>query len=253
MNFFYVVNGKRLKQSLIIIIAAFFTASILYMGNQQQSVFSIKEGPMAIYKGEKSGKNIALTFDINWGDEQPDKVLDVLKNEGVKNTTFFISASWAERHPQVVERIVKEGHDIGSMGYHYRNYADWDEKKIKRDILLADTTFKKLGIKDIKLLRTPNGNFNKKVLKIADSYGYSIVHYSVDSKDYTNPGVEKIVENVVPNVSAGDIILLHASDSATQTHKALPLIIKGLKSKSLQSVTVDELISNAEIRSSEIK
>lgn len=253
MKFFYVINGRRLKQSLIIIIAAFFTASILYMGNQQQSVFSTKEGPMAIYKGEKNGKNVALTFDINWGDEQAEKILDVLKNEGIKNTTFFISASWAERHPQVVERIVKEGHDIGSMGYHYRNYADWDEKKIKRDILLADTTLEKLGVKDVKFLRTPNGNFNKKILQIADSYGYSIVHYSVDSKDYTNPGVDKIVENVVPNVSAGDIVLLHASDSATQTDKALPHIIKGLKDKKLQSVTVDELISNAEIRSSEIK
>jgi len=250
---FYVINGKRLKQSLIVVIAAFFSASILYLGNLQQLVFLTKEGPMAIYKGEKAGKNVSLTFDISWGDEQAEKVLDVLKNEGVKNTTFFISASWAERHPQIVERIIKEGHEIGSMGYHYRNYADWDDKKIKRDILLADTTLKKLGIKEIKFLRPPNGNFNKRILRIADSYGYSIVHYSIDSKDYTNPGVDKIVDNVVSNVSGGDIILLHASDSATQTHKALPLIIKGLKAKKLQSVSIEELISNATIRSSEIK
>lgn len=253
MNFFYVINGKRVKQSLIIIIAAFFTASILYMGNLQQSVFSTKDGPMAIYKGEASGNNVALTFDISWGDEQADKILDVLKNAGVKNTTFFISASWAERHPQVVERIIKEGHDIGSMGYHYRNYADWDDKKIKRDILMADEALKKLGIKEIKYLRPPNGNFNKKILRIADGYGYSIVHYSIDSKDYTNPGVEKIVENVVPTMSGGDIILLHATDSATQTDKALPLIIKGLKAKQLQSVTIEQLVSNAKIDSSEIK
>ncbi|NSL52541.1 polysaccharide deacetylase family sporulation protein PdaB [Calidifontibacillus erzurumensis] len=250
---FYVINGKKVKQSLIVVIAAFFAALVLYMGNLQTAVFSTKEGPMAIYKGEKAGKKIALTFDINWGDEQAEKILDVLKNEGVKNTTFFISASWAERHPQIVERIIKEGHEIGSLGYHYRNYVDGDEKKIRRDILMAGETFKKLGVKDVKYFRTPNGNFNKKILRIADAYGYSIVHYSVDSKDYTNPGVDKIVENVVPAVSGGDIVLLHASDSALQTEKALPLIIKGLKAKSLKSVTIDELISNADIRTSEIK
>lgn len=254
MNFFFVINGRRLKQSLIIVLAAFFAASILYIGNLQQSVFfSTKDSPMAIYKGEKVGNSVALTFDISWGDEQADKILDVLKNEGVKNTTFFISASWAERHPQIVERIIKEGHAIGSLGYHYRNYSDWDDKKIKRDILIADEKLKKLGIKEIKFFRPPNGNFNKKILKAADSYGYATVHYSLDSKDYTNPGVEKIVANVVQHVSAGDIVLLNASDSATQTDKALPLIIKGLKDKKLQSVTIQQLVSNAEIKSSEIK
>lgn len=253
MKFFFVINGKRIKQSLIVVIAAFFSAGILYMGNLQQSVFSTKEGPMAIYKGENSGKNVALTFDLSWGDEQAEQILDVLKNEGIKNTTFFISASWAERHPQIVERMVKEGHAIGSMGYHYRNYADWDDRKIRRDILMADETLKKLGIKDIKYLRPPTGNFNKRILRIADSYGYSIVHYSVDSKDYTNPGVEKIVENVLSNVNRGDIILLNASDSATQTAKALPLIIKGLKSKQLVSVTIEDLISHSDVKSEEIK
>ncbi|WP_102349485.1 polysaccharide deacetylase family sporulation protein PdaB [Bacillus sp. Marseille-P3661] len=253
MKFFVVVNGKRIKQSLIVIIAAFFTASILYMGNQQQSVFSTEKGPMAIYKGEKADDKVALTFDISWGDERAPIILDTLKKEGIKNATFFISASWAERHPDILEQIVKEGHEVGSMGYHYRNYADWDDKKIRRDILMADETLKKLGIKELKYLRPPNGNFNKKILQIADSYGYSIVHWSVNSLDYTNPGIEKIVQNVVPNVNGGDIILLHASDSATQTEKALPQIIKGLKSKGLKIVTVSELISNADIKSNEVK
>lgn len=253
MKFFYVINGKRLKQSLIIVLAAFFTASILYIGSIQQSVFSTEKGPMAIYKGEKTDDNVALTFDISWGDERADKILDVLKNKGIKNATFFISASWAERHPQIVERIITDGHEIGSMGYHYRNYADWDDKKIRRDILLADEALKKLGIKDVKYLRPPNGNFNKRILRIADTYGYSIVHWSVDSRDYTNPGINNIVENVIPKLNGGDIILLNASDSATQTDKALPLIIDGLKSKGFTNVTVSELISNADIKSTEVK
>ncbi|WP_017754824.1 polysaccharide deacetylase family sporulation protein PdaB [Calidifontibacillus oryziterrae] len=253
MRFFYVVNGKKLKQLLIIVIAAFFTASILYIGTIQQSVFSTENGPMAIYKGESNDDSIALTFDISWGDERAEKILDVLKNEGIKNATFFVSASWAERHPQIVERIIKDGHEIGSMGYHYRNYSDWDDKKIRRDILLADGTLKKLGIKDIKYLRTPTGNFNKKILQIADTYGYTIVHWSIDSKDYTNPGVNLIVKNVIPKLTGGDIILLHASDSATQTEKALPLIIKGIKEKKLKNVTITELISNADIKSEEVK
>ncbi len=255
MNFFFIINGKKLKQTAIILIAAFFTAGILYIENiSYQSVFSSKDGPKAIYKGEGNEKEIALTFDISWGDEKAIPILDVLKENGISGATFFLSASWAERHPQIVERITKDGHEIGSMGYsHEHSYTEMEPAKVRRDILQAQDAFRKLGVKNIQLLRPPNGSFNKEILQIANSLGFTIIHWSVDSHDWMSPGKDIIVDNVIKNLKGGDIILLHASDSAKQTKDALPDIIQHIKNEGYENKTVSQLITNAKANSSEIK
>jgi peptidoglycan-N-acetylglucosamine deacetylase len=250
MNFFYVLNGKVIKQIVLIGVMAFFTAWFLYLGNiVQVPVFSAKDGPKAVYKGEK---DVALTFNIGWGDEKAEPILDVLKKHEVKSATFFLSASWAERHPELVNRIDKEGYEIGILGYEYKDYTEIEEDKVKQDISKAQTAFSKLNIKDIKLLRAPTGHFDQSTLKIAQRYGYTVVHWSIDSKDWTNPGVNIIRDNV-SKAKEGDIILLHASDSAKQTAKALPLILEDVKKKNLELVTVSEMIANAETNSNEIQ
>lgn len=250
MNFFYVLNGKIIKQILVIGVAAFFTAWFLFIGNTVQvPVFSAKDGPKAVYKGEK---DVALTFNIGWGDEQAEPILDTLKEHGVKSATFFLSASWAERHPDLVSRIAKDGYEIGMLGYEYIDYSEAEDKQISQDIAKAQTAFKKLNITNIKFLRAPTGHFNQSSLKIAQRYGYTMVHWSIDSKDWTNPGV-RVIEQNVSKAKKGDIILLHASDSATQTDKAIPLILDTLKKKNLRLVTVSEMIANADTKTSEIK
>lgn len=249
MNF-YVLNSKLLKQISLVVIAAFFTAWLLYMENLVNlPVFSTSNGPKAVFKGEK---DIALTFDIGWGDEKAGPILDELTKENVKSATFFLAGSWAERHPDLVERINKSGYEIGILGFNYLDYTELEDDKIRKDILNAQVAFGKLNIKDIKLLRAPTGHFDQRTLKIAERYGYTVVHWSIDSQDWTNPGVEKIVENV-KSADKGDIILLHASDSAKQTVKALPQIIGDIRAKGLKLVTVSEMIANGNAQSEEIK
>ncbi|NMH71993.1 polysaccharide deacetylase family sporulation protein PdaB [Bacillus sp. RO2] len=254
MTNFYVINGRKLKQLSIIILAAFFTAGILYIENfSNQPVFSTKDGPRAIYKGEGGNKEVALSFDISWGDEKALPILDLLKQNGVTGVTFFLSASWAERHPDIVKRIVEDGHEIGSMGYAYENYRDLEDLKVKRDILKSLDVFEKLEVKKVNLLRPPKGAFDKRVLEIANSLGFTVVHWSVDSHDLINPGKEIIVDNVTKNLSNGDIVLLHASDSAKQTEDALPEIIQFIKDKGYEISSVTELINNTKAKSKEVQ
>lgn len=253
MNFIWIWNGKKIKQYMIVIVAAFFTAGIIYVERSQVTVFSPSTEASAIYKAETSDKKIALTFNISWGEEKAIPILDILKEKGISNATFFLSASWAERHPDIVERIVKDGHEIGNHGYRYENYPQWEDDKIRKDIQRAHNTLYELTNKPTKLLRPPNGNFDKRVLKIAETQKYMLIHWSVDSKDYTNPGVEQIISNVIDHVTGGDIILFHASDRVKQTHKALPTIIESLKKKDYEFVTVTELLTNTDAKSSEIK
>jgi polysaccharide deacetylase family sporulation protein PdaB len=250
LKFFYVLNSKLLKQISLILIAAFFTAWLLYMENiVNLPVFSTSSGPKAVYRGEK---DVALTFNIGWGDEKAEPIIDELNKENVKSATFFLAGSWAERHPDLVEKIKKSGFEIGILGYNYKDYTALEDADIRKDILNAQVAFGKLNIKDIKILRAPTGHFDERTLKIAERYGYTVVHWSIDSQDWTNPGVEKIVENV-KDTKKGDIILLHASDSAKQTVKALPQIIADLQGKGLKFVTVSEMIANGNAKSEEIK
>ncbi len=248
MNNFYVLNGKRLKQLTLIVVVSFFTAWFLYMENiVQVPVFSSKDGPKAVYKGEKG---IALTFNIGWGDEKAEPILDILKKEKV-TATFFLAGSWAERHPDLIARISKEGHEIGILGYDYVDYSDVKEEKINQDVSKAKTAFEKLKVENISLFRAPTGHFDQNALTITNRYSYTLVHWSVDSKDWTNPGTEQIIKNVAP-AKKGDIVLLHASDSAKQTASALPEIIDNLKGKNLKFVTVSEMLSNADSSSKEV-
>ncbi|WP_458110594.1 polysaccharide deacetylase family sporulation protein PdaB [Bacillus sp. PK6-013] len=254
MNHFYVWHMKRIKQLIIIMIAAFATASFFYVQNLLPlPVFSTESGAKAVYRGDSDTNEVALTFNISWGDQKAMPILDTLKANGIKDATFFLSASWAERHPDVVERIRKDGHQIGSMGYAYKNYSQMKKSEIKKDLTKAQNSFQKLGLEDLTLLRPPTGQFNKDVLNVAKQYGYTVVHYSINSDDWTNPGVQKIVQNVNETVSAGDIVLFHASDSAKQTKEALPEIVHHLRSKGLKNVTVSDLIANTDAKSSEVK
>jgi len=254
VNHFYVWHMKRIKQLIIIMIAAFATASFFYVQNLLPlPVFSTDSGAKAVYRGDSDTNEVALTFNISWGDQKAMPILDTLKANGIKDATFFLSASWAERHPDVVERIRKDGHQIGSMGYAYKNYSQMKKSEIKKDLTKAQNSFQKLGLDDLTLLRPPTGQFNKDVLDVAKQYGYTVVHYSINSDDWTNPGVQKIVQNVNETVNAGDIVLFHASDSAKQTKEALPEIVHHLRSKGLKNVTVSDLIANTDAKSSEVK
>lgn len=248
MNFFYVLNSKSLKQFALIVVVSFFTAWFLYVENIVQiPVFSSKDGPKAVYKGEKG---VALTFNIGWGDKNAEPILDILKEEKV-NATFFLAGAWAERHPELVSRISKEGHEIGILGYDYVDYSEVKDEKISQDVSKAKTAFEKLKVDNILLARAPTGHFNQSALTITDQYHYTLVHWSIDSKDWTNPGSQQIIKKAT-SAKKGDIVLLHASDSAKQTVKALPEIIEKLQKKNLKFVTVSEMISNADSKSKEV-
>ncbi|MFT4415768.1 polysaccharide deacetylase family sporulation protein PdaB [Fredinandcohnia humi] len=254
MNFFYILSGKKIKQAMIILVAAFFTAGIFYIEKGNISpVFSTENGPRVIYQGEQNEKTVSLTFNITWGDTKALPIIDILQKEGIKKATFFLSAAWAERHPDIVERIVKDGHEIGIKGYDYKNYTTLEDAQIKKDIYKAQDVFKKLGVKTTTFLRTPDENIDSRVVKIADSLGFTVVHWSIDSNDWNNPGVDQITNNVVSKVKGGDIILFHASDSAKQTAQALPTILHEVKKKGYSFVSVSDMLNNANVKSESIE
>ncbi|TCW36719.1 polysaccharide deacetylase family sporulation protein PdaB [Laceyella sacchari] len=249
MNMFLVLSAKRLKSTFFIILALFFAMGIFYAENKNiQVFFPIDPGPSAIYSVETNKKQVALTFDISWGEERTGPILDVLEQKGLKKATFFLSSPWAESHPDLVKRIVDMGFEIGSHGHRHDNYSQYSEEQIRTQISKADRILTEVTGKKPKLIRYPNGDFDKRVLRIADQMGYKSIQWDTDSLDWMNPGKEKIINRVLKRVHPGDIILMHASDSCRQTHEALPVIIDSLRKQGYEFVTVSELIAGSEVK-----
>lgn len=250
----FVISIKKLKQLFIIFAAFLFAIVIAYTERDAIAVFTQGKSkePQAIYKVDTNEKKVALTFDISWGEVRPGPILDVLKQKNVKNATFFISSPWGQRHPEIVKRIIEEGYEIGSHGHKYDYYSKYTEEEIRTQIGKAHTILTELTGKKPSLLRLPNGDFDKRVLRIAQEMGYTVIQWDTDSKDWLNPGVDEIVKNVVANAHPGDIILMHASDSCKQTDKALPIIIDQLRDKGYEFVTVSQLIAGSQVKLQEV-
>lgn len=250
---FYAINGERIKQFFIIILAALFSAILLYVETRDVEVLTQFSEPRAVDSVQTKEKIIALTFNISWGDKYALQIVDTLKKYDLNKTTFFLSGSWAERHPDIVERIIEDGHEVGNLGFHYDHYTNLEDDQIRKDLQLSTHVLNELTKEKPTLFRPPHGSFDSRVLSLIHDFNYTVVHWSVDSHDWKNPGTDAIVENVTKHAKSGDIILMHASDSAKQTAKALPAIIEHFQKKGYRFATVSELVADSNVETKEIK
>lgn len=252
---FWAFSGKKLKRIAVLAVAFVFAFGLYYASEQNINVFSLQEeGPQAYYSVDTDKKVAALTFDISWGEEIPEPVLDALEEAGLEKATFFLSSPWADNHPDIVQRIVEMGYEIGSHGHKHDNYSEHDETWMREQITKSHQILTELtGQKNINLIRLPNGDFDKRTLNVADSMGYHVIQWDTDSLDWMRKSADDIVNRVVSKVHPGDIILFHASDSAKNTPDAIPRVVKKLREKGYELVTVSELIAGSEIRTDPVE
>jgi len=200
---------------------------------------------MPIFYVRTDQRQVALTFDISWGEKTWPLVLPVLQEHGVRST-FFLSGPWSERHSEAVRSIVEDGHEIASHGHKHENLSPFDGEHIDDNIRTAHEILKRISGQTPRFFRPPNGDYDDLVVGTARELGYETVIWSVDSLDWKNPGVDFMVERVLKQVFPGAILLFHASDSCEQTHLALPEVITGLEEAGYQLVTLGELVDDGE-------
>ena len=251
MRRLYIIPLKNVKWGVVVLVASFFAAFFLYLELQTTDAFSSKEEPAALHTGDPEDSSIALTFNISHGDQQLEPILNLLSKQKA-TATFFVTGEWAERHPDLLEKITEANHEIGMLGYHYKSYLELDTSEINRDITRAKEAFQKLGYESVYLLRPPNGHLNEEVIQLAEQQGLKVIHWSVNSKDWENPGTESIVKLVLDETKKGDIVLFHASDTVKYTDSALEQIIPKLKERKLKLTTVSELISQADTKEQQL-
>lgn len=248
MQHFYVLRAKHWKRWATVVVLAFFTAVFLWSEQGIYSTFSSTEQDVVLAKGSKNEPNIGLTFNISWGEERVHDILKQLEKHDVQ-ATFFVSGEWAELHPEILEDITEQKHELGMLGYRYKSYVKQELDEVQKDLTYAKEIFQKLGYEDIDLLRTPSGHLNEEIVELAENKGFHVIQWNVNPNDWENPGTQTIINHVMEETSNGDIILLHASDSAKHTADSLKTILPGLKNKGYEFVPISELLSQAHAES----
>jgi len=235
------VNYKKIWQYSLLLFLAILIGIIFYHYLTEPVSKQIIDF-YPVYKVETNKKVVALTFDLSWGTNTYKPILKTLKAENIK-ATFFLSGPWAKTHPEIVQEIVKGGHEIGSHGHRHVNYTSLSPAEIKKEVKLAEDSIKDVSGITTTLIRLPNGDYNKEVIKTLREIDYTAVQWSVDSLDWKNPGEETIYNRVTTKIHPGAIILMHASDTCKQTGQVLPKVIKELKRQGYTFTTISKLLT----------
>lgn len=193
-------------------------------------------------------KVAALTFDDGPYPPYTDMILDVLQTEQVP-ATFFVIGKNVEKHPETLQRIVQEGHQIGNHTYNHIDLLKVDRSTIIQEIDKTNQAVTAAVGFSPKIVRPPHGFRDPVVMEVMRERGLKVVEWSVMSRDWTNPGVDVIVGRTLKKVKNGAVILLHDGDgiaqnsSRMQTVEALRQIIRQLKAEGYTFVTLDQILA----------
>ncbi len=197
---------------------------------------------------------VALTFDDGPDEQWTPQILDILKRENVP-ASFFIIGQNGQANPDLVRRIVAEGHDIGNHSYTHPNLGEIPGKITEMELNATQRLIEALTGRSSRLFRAPYfGDAEPQTpdevepAAIANKLGYIIVGLRVDPDDWALPGAAAIVQRTMTGLTnpnpdeRGQIVLLHdGGGDRQQTVDALPTLIHELRAKGYEFTTVSTL------------
>lgn len=196
---------------------------------------------LPIYCVQTEEPKIALTFDAAWGNQDTQKIMEILKKHDIK-VTFFMTGGWVDTYPEDVKMIFQEGHDLGNHSQNHKNMSQLSDSEKEAELMSVHDKVKALTGYEMFLFRPPYGDYDNAVVTTAKKCGYYTIQWDVDSLDWKDYGVESILKTVTQNnhLGNGSIILCH--NGAKYTAEALDTMITTLKDAGYTFVPLSELI-----------
>lgn len=238
------IHTEAFKNCLFLLgVLAFARACILLAPESLtvSSSSSVNGRELPIYCVSTDAKKVALSFDAAWGNEDTQKILDILKQRNV-HVTFFMTGGWVENYPDDVKAILAGGHDLGNHSENHKNMSQLSAAEQEQELMSVHDKVKELTGYEMFLFRPPYGDYDNSVVLTAKKCGYYTIQWDVDSLDWKDYGADAIIDKVVnhKHLGNGSIILCH--NGAKYTAEALDSLITGLQDKGYQIVPVSELI-----------
>jgi len=184
--------------------------------------------------------HVAITFDDGPHGEFTPKALDLLKKYNAK-ATFFCIGQNVEKHPEILKRIVAEGHTIGNHTYsHVKFFGFLSTRKVIAELVKANQVIKDIISKEMKLYRPAFGVTNPSIEQAVKTLKPYSIGWNVRSLDTTSRTEKMILHRITSKVSKGDIILLH--DTSQKTINVLEQLLLFLQEQKLHAVTANQLL-----------
>ncbi|MCD8511869.1 MAG: polysaccharide deacetylase family protein [Bacillus sp. (in: Bacteria)] len=222
---------------------------VVYRPETQKTYIYTKEVriPKQIRQGNPRLKLVALTFDDGPEGHYTPQILDILKEKGVP-ATFFVMGKQVKRFPELMKRIVDEGHGLANHTYTHPSLPTISTNEVIQEIRTTQKEIEWSVGRSPDLFRPPFGALTWSDEKVISQLGLRTVMWTVDTLDWTGLPAESILEIVQRDISPGGIILQHNievnPDLLAGSVEAIPLIIDDLKSKGYTFVTVQTLLDN---------
>lgn len=229
----YIVNGWSLLYYVSFFVIWFLL--VLYGSFFIRSNYHLK----AISSIKTKEKAVAITFD-DGPTEFTNKVLDHLGTQNHK-ATFFCVGNRIEKRPDILDRIVKDGHLIGNHTYsHSKHIGFKNTKGIIIELIQTDELIKRSTGAYPKYFRPPFGVTNPNIMRAIRKTRHDVIGWNIRSLDTMLEDEDKIFQRIVKQVSPGSIILLH--DTSEKSINVLVRLLIYLNENNYRSLTVDELI-----------
>lgn len=213
-------------------------------GNQTSSAVHIAcEAPREaklILDVPKAGKKVALSFDGGSGYAWRHIMRSLAKLDATG--TFFCTGQSVSKYPEVAREALELGMELGNHSYDHPDFQTISFEQARKQLLdNADTWWEACGAVPAPLFRPPYGSYDATTIKAAGSAGYPfVVNWDVDTGDWTGASPAEIARRAVDGAGPGSIICMHTE---WNTQKAIPAIVKGLRAKGLEPVSVGELLA----------
>ncbi|RKO68041.1 delta-lactam-biosynthetic de-N-acetylase [Desulfofundulus salinus] len=196
----------------------------------------------AYWIGSPGEKVLYLTFDEGYENGYTAKILDILKANNVK-AAFFVTGHYVKTQPELVKRMVAEGHIVGNHTMNHPSLPDISDEEIKKELQSVEELFTKLTGKKMKYLRPPKGEYSERTLAVTRQLGYYNIFWSLALVDWVPMpgGPQEAYQSVMDNLHNGAVILLHAV--SRDNTEALDRILKDARAQGYTFKTLDDLVA----------
>lgn len=192
-----------------------------------------------IYSVERDGKFCSLSFDAAWGNNDTQKLIDILAAYNVR-ATFFVVGSWAEKYPESVRALFDAGHEVMNHSDDHAHFNRLSPEEIESNINACSDRIEAITGVRPSLFRCPYGEYDDHVVAAVNAMGMEVIQWDVDSLDWKDLDADTIYKRVTSRVAPGSIVLFH--NAALHTPEALGAIIEYLLGNGYTVVPVSELI-----------
>lgn len=203
----------------------FGTAADLIKEKVEQALGILHGGARSneIFRGNTSGREVALTYDDAPHPMYFPLVLDALRRSKA-HATFFLIGRNVEAYPYFVKDMVEQGHELGNHTYHHIRLPKLSDEEILSEMKSTNDLLTRITGQSVKYFRPPGGEYSPRVVQLAQSLGMKMVFWTDDPGDFQNPGVSTVEQRYARHLRPGGIILLH--DNAPDGLMALPDLLR---------------------------